>query len=173
MTDKQSKKMKTESDSAEIQQSDSKPSKFQQLRSSHKFRMWFIVILMIIVAILFFFWQKMRIALAAIFIVLLVALGLEANKKDYDVQKLIDTKSFKESEVGRDEKGNLLFDKLGNITTDSAKGKEADDYNCSDFDSQPSAQGFFEKVGGTEHDLNRLDGDKDGKACESLPKKAK
>ena len=29
---------------------------------------------------------------------------------------------------------------------------------------------YFEKVGGVGNDVNRLDGDKDGEACESLPK---
>lgn len=149
------------------------PSKFARLRASHTFRLWFIGILLVIVAILFFFFQKLRIWLAIIFILLLTAFGMEATKKDYDVQKLMKTKSFKESEVSRDEKGDILFDKLGNIVTDKTQGKEADDYNCKDFGSQPEAQAFFEKVGGTKNDLNRLDGDKDGNACESLPKNAK
>ncbi len=93
------------------------------------------------------------------------------------MQKLWQTKSFEQSEVGRDEKGNIkldemgniLFDKFGNQTTDKTKGKGADDYNCDDFDTNPEAQAFFQKVGGTGNDLNRLDGDKDGQACESLP----
>jgi hypothetical protein len=79
------------------------------------------------------------------------------------------TRSLKESKVSRDEKGNILFDKFGNITTDGSKGKKADEYNCDDFDTQPEAQTFFEKVGGTANDVNRLDGNKDGEACEALP----
>ncbi len=62
-----------------------------------------------------------------------------------------------------------MFDKLGNIVTDSSQGKGADEYNCDDFETQGEAQSFFEKVGGTGNDLNRLDGDKDGEACEALP----
>ncbi|MBI1862882.1 excalibur calcium-binding domain-containing protein [Candidatus Microgenomates bacterium] len=149
-----------------------KRSKFQELRGSHKFRLWAIGILLIIVAILFVFWAKMRVFLVIAFIALLAAFGLEATNNDYDVGKMIKTRSVKDSKVQRDEKGNLLFDKLGNITTDSSKGKKADDYNCSDFSTQPEAQGFFEKVGGTKNDVNRLDGNKDGEACESLPKNA-
>ena len=147
------------------------PSKLSRMRGSHKVRLWVIGILLLIVAILFIFFEKMRLALIIAFIALLAAFGLEVSKNDWDLGKLWETKSFSESKVSRDEKGNILFDKLGNMTTDKSKGKQADDYNCSDFDTQPSAQAFFEKVGGKENDLNRLDGDKDGNACESLPKK--
>lgn len=40
------------------------------------------------------------------------------------------------------------------------------DYNCSDFKSQKEAQKVFEQ---DPRDIYRLDGDHDGKACESLP----
>ncbi len=145
-------------------------SKFQKTRGSHKVRIWVIVALMAIVALMFVFFEKMRIYLVIIFVTLLAALGLEVSQNDWDLGKLWETKSFTESKVSRDDAGNLLFDKLGNITTDSAKGKSADEYNCSDFDTQPEAQAFFEKVGGVGNDVNRLDGNKDGEACESLPK---
>jgi ABC-type multidrug transport system fused ATPase/permease subunit len=164
---------KTSEEQATTNTSDKKtksPSKFQQLRSSHTFRLWFIGILMLIVAILFIFFAKLRVALIIAFIALLAAFGMEVSQKDWDLGKLWQTKSFQESQVSRDEKGNVLFDKFGNITTDKSKGKEADDYNCSDFRTQPEAQRFFLKVGGTKHDVNRLDGNKDGEACESLPK---
>lgn len=145
-------------------------STFTKLRTSRKFRLWFIVILMALVAVLFVFFEKLRIVLIVAFIALLAAFGLEVSKNDWDLQKLWETKSFQESKVSRDGSGNILFDKLGNITTDKSKGKEADDYNCDDFSTQPEAQAFFEKVGGTGNDINRLDGNKDGEACESLPK---
>lgn len=147
------------------------PSKFQQLRSSHTFRLWLIGILMLIVAILFIFFEKLRLVLIVAFIALLAAFGMEVSQKDWDLGKLWQTKSFQQSQVSRDEKGNVLFDKFGNITTDSTKGKKANDYNCDDFASQPEAQAFFEKVGGVGNDVNRLDGNKDGEACESLPQK--
>lgn len=150
--------------------SEREPSKVQQLRGNKKFRLGFIFVLLVIVAILFIIWEKARIALAIAFIALLAAFGLEISQNDWDLGKLWETKSFQESKVSRDESGNMLFDKFGNITTDSAKGKEADEYNCDDFTTNPEAQSFFEKVGGTSNDLNRLDGDKDGEACESLPK---
>lgn len=149
-----------------------KRSKVQELRGNHKFRIGLILFLLAVVAVIAFFFEKVRIAMLIIAIPLLAALGLEVAQKDFDIQKLIQTKSFKESQVNRDQKGNLLFDKLGNITTDATKGKEADAYNCSDFATQPDAQTFYQKVGGVGHDINRLDGNKDGQACESLPKAA-
>ncbi|HOZ03602.1 MAG TPA: excalibur calcium-binding domain-containing protein, partial [Candidatus Woesebacteria bacterium] len=88
---------------------------------------------------------------------------------DWDLQKLWETKSFEQSKIVRDEAGNFLYDKFGDITTDSTVGKLADEYNCEDFTTQPEAQLFYEKVGGVGNDVNRLDGDKDGEACESLP----
>ena len=42
-------------------------------------------------------------------------------------------------------------------------------YNCSDFNTQVEAQGVFEYCGGVANDIHRLDADKDGIACESLP----
>lgn len=150
--------------------SKSSPSKFAKLRGNRKFRLFFIGILLIIVAVLFVLWEKARIGLAIAFIVLLGAFGLEVSQNDFDLGKLWETKSFEQSKVSRDQAGNILFDKNGNITTDKTQGKEADKYNCDDFASNPEAQSFFKKVGGTGNDLNRLDGDKDGDACESLPK---
>lgn len=146
--------------------------KTTNLRANKKFRLTVIIVLMVIVAILFFVWEKARIFLVVAFLALLTALGLEVTENDWDLGELMETGSFQESKISRDESGNLLFDKEGNITTDSSKGKKADEYNCDDFSTQPEAQAFFERVGGMENDVNRLDGDKDGIACESLPKKA-
>ncbi len=42
-------------------------------------------------------------------------------------------------------------------------------YNCSDFSTHAEAQRAFETCGGVSNDIHRLDGDKDGAACESLP----
>ena len=164
-------KTKTTKKESEEKVEEKKPSFIQRLRSSHNFRIGFILALLAVVAILFYFFEKLRLILIIAAITLMAALGLEVSQKDWDLGKLWQTKSFKESQVSRDEKGNILFDKFGNITTDSAKGKKADEYNCDDFASQPEAQAFFEKVGGVGNDVNRLDGNKDGEACESLPKK--
>jgi hypothetical protein len=145
-------------------------SNVTKLRYNRKFRLGLILVLMAIVALLFVFFEKLRIFLAIIFITLLAAFGLEVSQNDWDLGKLFQTGSFQESKVSRDEAGNILFDKQGNITTDKSLGKKADDYNCDDFSTQPEAQTFFQRVGGVGNDVNRLDGNKDGEACESLPK---
>ena len=44
-----------------------------------------------------------------------------------------------------------------------------EDRNCSDFSTWREAQDFFESEGGPENDPHRLDGNRDGEACESLP----
>jgi hypothetical protein len=154
-------------------------SSYSRLRYNKKFRLGVIIFLLIIIALLFYFWEKARIVLAIAFVTLLAALGLEATNNDWDLNKLWETKSFEQSKVTRDERGNIVldesgniyFDKAGNKTNDKSRGKKSNDYNCSDFASQTQAQAFFEKVGGRGNDVNRLDGDKDGIACESLPKK--
>lgn len=43
------------------------------------------------------------------------------------------------------------------------------DWNCADFDTQAEAQHFYEEHGGPGSDPFRLDRDRDGEACESLP----
>ncbi len=109
--------------------------------------------------------------LIGIIVVLLGAFGLEVANTDFDLGKLFSGSSLEESKVLRDDKGNVLYDKLGNIVTNSTEGKKAGDYNCDDFSTQTEAQSFFIKVGGLGNDLYRLDGDKDGVACEALPQK--
>lgn len=151
-------------------QVEQQPSKLKKLRGNHKTRLWVIGILMMIAVVLFIFFEKLRIVLAIAFIMLLTAFGLEFSQNDWDLGKLWQTKSFDQSKVSRDESGNFLYDKFGDITTDSSIGKKADEYNCEDFSTQPDSQRFFQKVGGVGNDVNRLDGDKDGEACESLPK---
>jgi endonuclease YncB( thermonuclease family) len=48
-----------------------------------------------------------------------------------------------------------------------SRRRQVTDRDCSDFDTQPEAQRFFERAG--PGDPHRLDGDGDGVACESLP----
>ncbi len=144
-------------------------SKLKKARGNRKLRMGVILFLIAVVALLFVLFEKMRIGLLIILVILLSALGLEFFETDWDLQKLWETKSFEQSKIVRDEAGNFLYDKFGDITTDSTVGKLADEYNCEDFTTQPEAQLFYEKVGGVGNDVNRLDGDKDGEACESLP----
>lgn len=42
-------------------------------------------------------------------------------------------------------------------------------YNCSDFKTQAEAQYVLDYCGGSSHDIHRLDGNHDGRACETLP----
>ncbi len=101
---------------------------------------------------------------------LLGAFGLEASNTDFDLGKLFSGSTLEESKVARDDSGNILYDKEGNVVTDPTIGKKASDYNCDDFTTQPEAQKFFEKMGGVNKDIYRLDGNNDGQACEALPK---
>lgn len=113
---------------------------------------------------------KVKVLLIGVLVLLLGAFGLEVGNADFDLGKLLGGSSLEEAKVSRDEAGNILFyDKEGNVTSDANQGKRADEYNCEDFANQKEAQDFFTKVGGTGNDVNRLDGDKDGTACESLP----
>ena len=43
------------------------------------------------------------------------------------------------------------------------------DKNCTDFTTHAQAQKFYEDNGGPTKDPYRLDRDRDGKACETLP----
>ncbi len=43
------------------------------------------------------------------------------------------------------------------------------DRNCPDFSTQKEAQAFFESNGGPARDPHKLDRDKDGVVCETLP----
>ncbi|MBI2030261.1 thermonuclease family protein [Candidatus Kaiserbacteria bacterium] len=45
----------------------------------------------------------------------------------------------------------------------------ANTYNCSDFSTHVEAQAVFDMCGGVGHDIHKLDSNKDGEACESLP----
>lgn len=107
--------------------------------------------------------------LMVVITILVGALGLEMTNNDFDLGKLLNGESLQEAKIARDSDGNLLFDIDGNPTTDTAAGKQANKYNCEDFENQNKAQNFFNKVGGVGKDVNRLDGDKDGDACENLP----
>ena len=42
-------------------------------------------------------------------------------------------------------------------------------YNCTDFKTKKEAQEVYEKCGGVSSDVHRLDNNKDGSACDSLP----
>ena len=98
--------------------------------------------------------------LMGVIAILLAAFGLEASNNDWDLGKLMSGSTLEEAKVMRDIDGNVV----------ESGGKYTDEYNCSDFETQEQAQKFFKNAGGPSQDVNRLDGDNDGIACESLPK---
>jgi len=61
-------------------------------------------------------------------------------------------------------KNERLFQQSQNLDKNISEDKD-----CSDFKTQKEAQDFFIKTGGPISDPHKLDADKDGKACESLP----
>ena len=137
-----------------------KVSKASKIRRNSKARVIVIIVLMAIVAAMYFFWGKFRAVLIGVFVLLLAALGLEVGNTDWDLGKLIETGSFKESKVEQNSQGNWM---IGDRC-------DANTFNCDDFEFQEDAQYIFEECDGR-GDINRLDGDNDGIVCESLPKK--
>ncbi len=139
----------------------------KKIRESHKARLWIIGGLIVLCGILFFFIKgtTAKVILGVVIALLVGAFGMEATQNDYDVQKLIETKSFAESKIERDAAtGNI-------INIDNFCNAEKMDYNCTDFKTQPEAMSVYKRCGelGKNMDVFRLDGDKDGLVCESLP----
>jgi hypothetical protein len=98
--------------------------------------------------------------LMVVIALLAAAFGLESCNNDWDLGKLLSGSTPTEAKVMRDIDGNV-------VTTG---GKYTDEYNCDDFKTQEAAQKFFVKAGGPNDDVNGLDGDNDGVACQALPK---
>ena len=151
-------------------------------RRSKKSRLIVIIGLLFVVGIIGFLFEATRAWMIGIGVVLLLALGLEVAETDVDLGSVVETGSVSDSVIERDAEGNLetasdgglltriLRDKEGNeVAAGTAGAKYTDEYNCDDFDTQPEAQRFFERAGGVEGDVNRLDGNKDGVACQALP----
>jgi hypothetical protein len=107
-----------------------------------------------------------------LFALLGAALGLEVAQTDFDLGKLVETGGdLKASKVLRDKVGNVVNEEdivSGKVKRENVK--YTNEYNCDDFKTQPEAQTFFLKAGGPNEDVNRLDGNNDGVACQSLPK---
>ncbi len=167
----------------------------QNLRNNHWVRIGVIVFLMLVIIVLYFrnvdttnltsvdgaqgelqanfkpdtIEKKVFLGL---FGVLSAALGLEVAQTDFDLGKLIESKGdLKTAKVLRDKTGNVVTDaQLASGEVKKENVKYTDEYNCDDFKSQSEAQSFFEKAGGVKGDTNRLDGNKDGVACQALPK---
>ena len=101
----------------------------------------------------------------------LVAVGLEINDTDFDLKKLWETGSLKESLLARDEDGNLTTNP--NVFC-KAQEENFYNFNCKDFVTQEEAQKIYEVCKGEkEGDVFGLDGNNNGIVCESLPKTKK
>jgi hypothetical protein len=145
----------------------------QEMRKSKNTRLIVLVIIIAIAAALWFWGDKNNnkyVKTAAIVTggVAGLATGLEVADTDFDLKKLWETGSLKESLMKRDADGNLM--NVGMICDAQAEGYY--DYNCADFATQSEAQTVYEECSGGV-DTFGLDGDKDGMVCESLPKTAK
>lgn len=121
--------------------------------------------------------------LVVILAILAGAFGLTATNNDWNLNSILSGSSVKDAKIQTDQQGNLkrdasgnfitrvMRDKAGNVVPTGEKGgKFTDEYNCSDFATQPEAQAFYDKAGGVKGDVNRLDANKNGIPCESLPK---
>lgn len=129
-------------------------------RRNKNVRLAIIIVLLIIVAVVAFFFEKTRLWMLGIGIMLLAALGMEVANTDVDLGKLMDTGSLSESVVQRDENGNALYGAMC----------EENVYNCSDFKTQGEAQEVYDTCKTSEKpDRHGLDRDGDGVACQSLP----
>lgn len=127
-------------------------------RGDKKVRLAIIGGLIIIAAVLAIMVKQIRLAMIAVVVLLLAAFGMEASDNDYDLGTLMETKSFSESKVVRDDSGNLM---LGTVCSEET-------YNCNDFANQSEAQEVFNACGWENGDVHGLDRDGDGVACESL-----
>ena len=140
------------------------------MRNSHKARLWVIGALLAVAVALFFILKgtAAKVALGVVIATLLIALGLETSKTDYDLGKAIKTGSLSAAKIQRDDKGNL-------INVEAFCNAEKLDYNCSDFKTQPEAQSVYDKCKqlGKNMDIYGLDGNGNGVVCEALPKGAK
>ena len=129
-------------------------------RQNKKSRLIIIIGLLLLVVAIGFFFEKTRLFMIGIGVVLLVALGLEASNTDVDLGRLVETGSLSESMIKRDENGKALY----------GATCEENVYNCSNFKTQPEAQEVYDTCTSAENrDRHGLDKDGNGLACQSLP----
>ena len=140
----------------------------QNPMNSHKDRLWIIGALIVLAGIALFLvkatWAKVLIG--AMIGLLLVAFGMEAKQTDFNVGTLIKTHSFAASQIQRDSNGNL-----DPASVDAFCNAQQQDYNCSDFKTQPEAQTVYDRCKslGKNMDVYHLDGNHNGIVCEALP----
>lgn len=135
--------------------------KISELRRSKNMRLIILVVLIAILAVMWFVFEKFRIWIAGLIVLLLGATALEVSDTDFDVQKLIETGSFAESKVNVTENGVWLIDEC----------KSKTNFNCDNFKYQDEAQDLFDACGGIENDIHGLDRNKNGIVCEANKKR--
>ncbi len=138
-----------------------------EARNSKKVRLWTIggLIALALVALYFIKGTTAKVIIGSMIALLMVAFGMEAKNTDYDMGKLIETKSFTKAKIERDPVTNNI------VNADALCNAQEIDYNCSDFKTQKEANDIYLKCKGAGKNMDAygLDGDKDGKVCESLP----
>ncbi len=150
-------------------------------RNTKSTRIWFMVGLGVILFILW--WMKIIKTGFAIGlgIVILAAIGIETFDYDLDLGKLWQTGNIQESRVSHTKDGIKL---MGSCAIPI---KWEWDLNCANFKTQEEAQTKYEQCSNEiasynngvdlskikSLDIYRLDGDKDGIVCESLPRRKK
>lgn len=152
-------------------------------RNTKSTRLWFIVGIGVVVFILWWF-KIIKTGFAiGIWLLLLVAFGVEKMNYDLDLGTLWRTGNIQESRVQHGKDGIVL---KGNciLPDKNDANASADDLNCSNFKTQEEAQAKYEQcaneiasynTGKTPADIKNLDiygldGNKNGIVCESLPK---
>ena len=141
------------------------------LPDSKKARLWIIGGLIAVAVAAFFFIKgtAAKVILGGVILLLLTAFGMEAKNTDYDIGKAIKTGSLSAAKIERDPKtGNI-------VNVDAFCNAEKQNYNCSDFKSQPEAQSVYDRCKGLgkNMDIYGLDGNHNGLVCEALPKGVK
>lgn len=145
-------------------------------RNSKKSRIIFIVILIIIMAIIAYLFEKVRWFMIGMIVLLLWALGMQVYDYDFDLWKLMETKSFTESRVDSvtDSDWNSY-----NVITGTCNRNDFD-LNCDNFATQEEAQDQYNTCANAlqndnptidirKLDIYGLDGNNNGVVCEALP----
>ncbi len=151
-------------------------AKFAELRQSKNARMIFLGVLLLILIVLYFTWGKAKGVLIGLMVLVAIAMGIEATNYDIDLGKLFETGNVQESRVQHTKDGVKLYGSC------IKGGEDKTDLNCANFKSQAEAQAKYEECAvqieknnsqvknAKSLDIYGLDGDKDGKVCEALPK---
>lgn len=150
---------------------DKKPGLLYKARRSKNTRLIVMVVLLAILAVMWFAFEKMRMFILGLIIVLLAAVGVELFDYDLDLGRLWDTGSLQESRVQTKNGVKMIGECI------------ADDLNCDNFKTQGEAQALYDKCAEEikaynsdlegkdvkSLDVYGLDRDKDGIVCEALP----